>query len=257
MSKENKVLNHPSATLIIRKLKEGWGVRKVAKMLIEMYPDDKKKHITCVTLQTFRKQHLNIEGDALNEIKKAAKEKKIIREDLNAERKEARDIQNTIKSDHTRLKKMPIYQEKLEEAINVHIDIKHQLATMHSLIMSRTEELFDKLSTGEGSVSDEQNLQKYFQTYILVLEKWAKYIDKVADYTVETNVNVTVIENQMALLREAVWETIKDMDPGLAVRFLEKLDNKMKGLNYRQDKTSFQQFNNDVNILTAKIEEPK
>lgn len=237
-----KILNHPSADLIIRKLSNGESVREVSSLIEEMYPNNKKLHVSYLTLQRFRKEHLKIEGDALEVIKEATKEK---------------HLEQETKKEHTQVKKFPSYKEKLQEAVNLHIDVKQQLASLHSLIMSRAEDLFDKLSLGQGTKSDEDNLQKYFNTYIIVLEKWAKYIDKIADYTVETNINVTVIENQMAILRESVWEIMRELEPTVAVKFLEKLDQKMKNFQYKQDKKiTFKEINSDVKTLTAQIEEP-
>lgn len=231
-----KILDHPSANWIIKSLKSGMGVRKVAKELEEMYPNDKDKHITFPTLQKFRTEHLNIEKDTLKEIKSVSK------------KKESDKIQRETK-------KTKAYKELVEESLNLHIEIKQQLGTMHALILSRVEALFDKLSEGKGSTSDEANLQKYFQSYILVIEKWAKYIENIADYTIEANVNVSVIENQMAVMREAVWEIMMEMGPELAPKFLEKLDNKMKMLQYRQDnKLSFRDMNSGIKELSAKVE---
>jgi len=116
------------------------------------------------------------------------------------------------------------------------------------------EALFDKLEAGGGTKTDEDSLLKYFNTYILTLEKWSKYIDKVADYTVETNINVTVIEDQMSVVREAVYEIMREMEPTMAVKFLEKLDNKMKTLQYKQErKMSLRDIGSDVQVLTARI----
>lgn len=236
-----KVLSHPNINMIVKKLSDGAGVRKVAKILQEMYPDDKKKHISPVTLQKFRKQHLKIEGDALEAIKEATKEKKAI------EQKE---------KEHKQVKKLPSYQEKLQEAIDLHIDIRQQLANLHVLISARMEDLFDKLASGDARVDDEHSLQKYFQTYITLIERWAKYIDKVADYTIDTNVNITVIEDQMALMRETVWELLQEMDPAMAVKFLERLDNKMKNTDYNARKrTNFGNIQDNVKTLAAQIED--
>jgi hypothetical protein len=55
-----KILNHPSADLIVRRLRSGVGVRKVEKEIKELYPNDKNKWITSLTLQTFRKEHLKM-----------------------------------------------------------------------------------------------------------------------------------------------------------------------------------------------------
>jgi hypothetical protein len=235
-----KVLSHPNINMIVKKLSDGIGVRKVSKILQEMYPGDKKKHISPVTLQKFRKEHMKIEGDALEAIKEASKEQKL------AKVKE---------QEHKEIKKLPSYKEKLQEAMDLHLDIRQQLANLHVLISARMEDLFDKLASGEARVDDEHSLQKYFQTYITLIERWAKYIDKVADYTVETNVNITVIEDQMALMRETVWEILQDMDPSLAVRFLERLDGKMKDMDYSTDKKpKFAEMHGNVKTLTANIE---
>ena len=235
-----KVLSHPNINMIVKKLSEGAGVRKVEKILREMYPDDKTKHITAVTLQKFRKQHLKIEGDALEAIKEATKEKTLIKER---------------EKEHKAVKNVPSYKEKLQEAIDLHIDIRQQLANLHVLISARMEDLFDKLASGEARIDDEHSLQKYFQTYITLIERWAKYIDKVADYTVETNVNVTVIEDQMALMRETIWELLYEMDSSLAVKFLEKLDNKMKTIDYYRRDAKFTKIHGDVKTLTAHVED--
>lgn len=241
--KFKKILNHPSADLIIRKLSSGESVRDVESELQRLYPNQKHLHISYLTLQKFRKEHIQIEGDALKVIKEATKEKQ---------------IEKDSKKEHTIVKNFPSYKEKLQESLNLHIDIKQQLASLHTLIMSRIELLFDRVSAGEGTKDNEENLQKYFNTYISVLEKWAKYIDKIADYTVETNINVTLIEDQMAVLRETVYEIMKEMEPTVAIKFLDKLESKIKSLQYRQDrKVSFKEMGTEVKTLTAQIEEPE
>ncbi len=238
-----KILTHPDVNAIVRMLSRGDGIRKVAKALKEMHPNDKKLHLSTPTLQKFRTQHLKIEGDALEIIKQTTKEKKEIKE---------------FKKEQTAVKNLPAYKEVLKESVGLHIEIQQELREMFVFLKARFESLFDKLQTGESTVVDEQSLQKYFQVWITAIEKQAKYVDKIADHKIETtNVNITIIQDQMTVLREAVRETmLEEMDARCQVRFLEKLDSKMKDLNYRQDSSmSFAKIHNDVKTLTTTAED--
>lgn len=239
MSSFTKILSHPARNTIIRMLSQGQGIRTVARYLREKYPDDKKLHVSEPTLQKFRKEKLNIEGQALDAIKQAAKEKKAIKEE---------------KKEDTKLRRLPAYKEKIQEAVDLQVDIRKELSELLVLVKSRTEDLFDKAARGEITINEEANLQRYFQAWTTAIERWAKYIDKVADKTVETNVNITVIEDQMCVLREAIVETIQEMAPELKIKFLDKLSNKMTDLSYRhKGDMSFTDIHTDAKILTASI----
>jgi hypothetical protein len=219
-------------------LTRGMGVREVAKRIREMHPEDKKLHLTPTTLQKFRKEKLDLNAEALKEIKEAERDKKEVREE---------------KKENTQLKGMPIYKEKLQEAVDLHIDIRQQLANLSVLISARIEAIFDRAQYGNASTNEEQNLQKYFATYITVLEKWAKYIDKIADQTIETNVNITVIEDQMAVIRECIRETLMEVNPELAVKFFSKLERKLSTLSYRAQNTGFGEMHQNVKVLSADV----
>jgi len=95
-----KIINHPSAKLIVRELNKGTGVRALEKMLIELYPGNKEYHLTYATLHKFRKEHLDIEGEALKVIKEVEKD--------NQEKKE-------IQKEHARVKKISTYKDKLKK----------------------------------------------------------------------------------------------------------------------------------------------
>ena len=235
-----KILTHPSRTKIIRMLTKGMGVREVAKRIREMHPDDKKLHLTPTTLQKFRKEKLDLDAEALKEIKEAEKGKKEMREE---------------KKEDAQLKSMPVYKEVLHKALDTHIDIRQSLANIEALISARIEDIFDRAQRGQASTNEEQNLQKYFATYITALERWAKYIDKIADHTVETNVNITVIEDQMAVIRECIRETLMEVNPELAVKFFAKLEQKLSMLSYRAQNMSFGEIRQNVKVLSADVEE--
>jgi hypothetical protein len=235
-----KIINHPDKNAIIRMLINGDGVRAVAKYLREKYPRNKKLHLTANTLQRFRVEKLNIEGEALGAIKEASKQKK----EIVAEEQLDRQI-----------KRNPFYQEKIKEALNFHVDLQKELKEMALLIKSRIEDLFDRAQKGEITVNEEANLQRYFQSWVTLLERWAKYVEKIADKTVETNINVTVIEDQMTVIREAIRETLSELQPEVAIKFLDKINLKMANLSYRAPKqVEFSDIRDDVHMLADAID---
>jgi len=239
----NKVLSHPDKNTIVRMLTEGQGVRTVAKFLKEKYPKDKGKQISVPTLQSFRKEKLNLEGDALDAIKQATKDKQQLKE---------------AKKEDAQIRRLPAYKEKVKEIISYHVDIQNELKELLILVKARIEDLFDRAAMGEITINEEANLQRYFQIVTVTIERWAKYVEKIADRTIETtNVNITVIEDQMSLMREAIRETILEMDPDLAVKFLDRLNRKVTTLSYRRGSSdmSFQEIRTDVQQLTETVEE--
>lgn len=215
----NKILTHPDKNDIVRMLSRGQGVRAVAKHLKEKHPNDKSLHVSVPTLQKFRREKLNLEKEVISQLKEAEKEKK--------EQKE-------IKKEDAKLRKIPAYKEAVQKAADVHIDIRTELSEMITLVKSRIEDLFDKAEAGEATINEEANLQKYFPILANSLDKWMKYVEKVADQTIETNVNITIIEDQMSVIREAVKETLEELDPSLTLKFLDNLSRKMESLNYRR-----------------------
>jgi methyl-accepting chemotaxis protein len=242
MASFKKILSHPDKNAIVRMLIQGQGVRAVAKAIKEMQPDNKKLWVSVPTLQKFRKEKLNLEGKAIAEAKLLAKEKQEIRE---------------IKKEETQLKRIPAYKEKLQEAIDLHVDIPQQLRELLVLVKSRVEDLFDKSANGNLSINEEANLHKHFATWTSTIQQWAKYVDRIADKTVETNVNITVIEDQMSVIRETVREVMDEMEPAMAIKFCDRLSTKMSDLSYVPQKTTnFKTIHsNTKSMLEAHIEE--
>jgi hypothetical protein len=242
-SKFDKIYSHPNKSMIIRMFNRGDGVRKIANTLKEKYPDDKKLHVSTVTLQRFRKEVLKLEKEALEQLKQERKIKK-------QESYEKKEI--------SKIKRLPVYKDKVKEIINYHVELENEIKELLVLAKARMEDLFDKASTGELTINEEGNLLKYFQTITTTIDKWAKYVEKIADRTVEntTNVNITIVEDQLALMRTAISETIEEMSPDLKIKFLNNLSRKMEQLNYRQNKSpSFDNIKDDVKLLNAEVED--
>jgi len=215
-----KVLTHPNKDMIVKLLTDGKGVRYVSKVLKEMYPEEPSKRISVQTLQAFRKEHLKLEGDVLEDIKKTKRLKERKRES---------------KKEHTLVKHLPSYKRKLEEVADMHLDIRTSLAQVDTLIKARLENFFDMAQAGQATRDDEKLLQGYFDRYFTVIQHWAKYVENMADQRIDHNINVTVVNEQMDMLRTAVVRVLQRMDPQEALKFMEELDKEMNSLSYRPD----------------------
>ena len=235
-----KLLLHPDKNVIVKMLMRGDGVRAISKYLKEKYPNNKKMQLTTNTLQKFRTEKLNLEGEALEAVKEATKQSAEIKKE---------------KKEDAQIKRIPAYKEKLKEVVDYHVDLQNELKQLLILIKARTEDLFDKASNGQITINEEANLQRYFASWTTTIERWAKYIEKIADKTIETNVNITVIEDQMSVIREAIRETLNEFEPEIAIKFLDKLSSKIANLSYKAPKQiEFKEIKKDVKLITANIE---
>lgn len=236
-----KIMKHPHKSMIVRLLTEGKGVREVAKILKQSFPDTPELHISSNTLQKFRQEHLQLDKDALEQIKREER---------------AKVRQKEQKKEHTQVRNLPSYRKKLQETVDVHIDIRKSLGELDGLLRERIEDFFDKAQAGTASIMEEKLLQGYFDRYFTLLDKWAKYVDKLADLRVETNVNVTLIQDQMAALRRVVLKLLNKMDPDKAILFMEELNREMSQFEYEKPKQqSLEEIRNDLAALpSAEVE---
>lgn len=232
-----KILNHPNKRLILKLLiGEGRGVRYVSNKLKKMYPKDKTKQISAPTLQLFRKEHLKMEGETLQTLKKVKKEK--------------RTAVDT-KREHQRIQRMSSYRKKLHEAADMHVNIRKSLSQIDALLRERLENFFDMAQEGKGTREDEKLLQGYFDRYFVMIDKWAKYVDKLADQRIEQNINITVIDEQMSILRSAVVNVLQRFDSQLAITFMEELNKEMENLTYKHKKVeSINKIHNEIELLS-------
>ena len=71
---------------------------------------------------------------------------------------------------------------------------------------------------------------------MVLLGQYKKFVEGLADKTVDYNVNITVINDQIIAIRDVIRECIAEFEPDVALRFMEKLNHKMKGLSpYRAE----------------------
>lgn len=213
-----KVLNHPDKEDIVKKLVSGESVKNVEKWLSDKYPRKKRLQISFMTLQKFRKEHLNIQGDVLDDIKNKRKIKVDIEDRLEEEA--------IIKSTNA-------YQEKLNEIVDAEIDVTRRLLEMDKLIASRMEYYYNLLALG-GGIKEDRVFLDYINTMRSLLQDWKKYIEGFKDVRYENNVNITVVNQQVSILKDAVCEVLTEIEPDKVPRFIEMVDNKLNTINLNE-----------------------
>lgn len=226
MVQRSKILNHPDRDEIIKLLSEGTPVRKVSDMLEERYSKRNQAHlrVSFPTLQEFKVAHLNLKGKVASDVQK---------EQTRASKEW---LQHT--EIEGELDKNNAYQEAISKIANSELDSRREILKIFSLVESRLEILYNKVNAKEIIRNDEEKLlQSYIDQLMRVMDQYKKYIDGFKE-TTEHNVNITIATSQVNLLREAIRETLSDCDPSLAVKFMDKIYNKMRQLDYDDNGTS-------------------
>lgn len=213
-----KILKHPDKEEIIKRLNEGESVRKLSAWLQEKYSTNKSLHLSTVTLQKFRKDNLQLEGRVLKDIQEAAEVQYRAVEEQ--QRQAALEATNA-------------YQDKINEIADSHLDVARKILQLDSIIESRMEYWFNAIKSGEASPQHaDKEMRQYMDRQMMLLQQYKKFVEGMADKTIEHNVNVTVMNEQIAVIRDVIRDVIASFDPETAMRFIEKVTAKLGPLEY-------------------------
>ena len=129
------------------------------------------------------------------------------------------------------LEKSNPYQEKINQIVDSEIDVTKRLLEMEALITSRIEFYYNLLQDG-GGVKEDKVFLEYVSMMKTIMQDWKKYIEGFADKTVDHNVNINVAFDQVNILKSTIYEVLEELDPELISIFINKLDSKMRELEY-------------------------
>lgn len=220
MAPQNKILNHPDKEDIIKWLKvEGVSVREVANRLAQKYPRKNQSHlrVSYSTIQTFKSNYLNVHGQVLRDIKDATK--------LTRHWARKQEGQEQVAGTKT-------YKEVISQIAEQELDTRKRILSVFAIIESRLEVLFDKASSADFIDKDvEKFLIEYLKQLQGVIDQHKKYEEGYREQ-VDINVNVSVMTEQIQILRETVREILAELDPTMTLTFMSKLNEKMRQLTY-------------------------
>ena len=93
---------------------------------------------------------------------------------------------------------------------------------------------FNAVASGEESASKgDKELRQFMDRQMNLLAQYKKFVEGMADKTIDYNVNITVMNDQITIIRDVIRECIAEMDPEQGMLFMEKLNSRMHALSYR------------------------
>lgn len=221
MSSGDKILMHPDRNEIEERLLAGESVRSVSAWLKKKYPKNKEKQISYLTLQRYRKQALNLQGEVLSEIKQTQR-------DLTIQRFDQQNIQ--------RLKESSAYD-------NAKLTIAQDLLERNNLILELHDKAWDRLKlleqeplnykTEEVIVKYIDQLRGLLQDHHKMLMDFAKHEKEAEKVQATSAVAVEEQKKQIEAIMNVVKEVLTELDPGMIPIFVEKVKEKaavFKGL---------------------------
>jgi hypothetical protein len=219
MSPQTKLLSHPDKEEIISQLLNGTPVREVAELLREKYSGAENAHlrVSFSTIQNFKKTYLDLNGQVSRDVRAAA-------QDAIDERR--------LEDGHASVAHTNSYKKKINEIVDTKIDVQRELIKIFTLLESRIEVFYNMLTNHEfPNAREERVFQGYIDQLIRLVESYKKYVEGYSE-SVDHNINITVMNDQIHTIRESVRKSLEDASPELAIKFMDNLNRGMKVLDY-------------------------
>jgi len=213
------IINHPDRDQIVSRLVDGQSTRNIAEWLQNKYPDDPARVISQATLAVFRKEHLNIHGTILDDLRSQIKQE---------ERHEM------TKSLVTTNKK---YQEKIAEIVDNQIDWTTRLNQFLNVAETRFGQLFDITQDNPGNLKPDRSMIEWLRNMLEIIREIRK-VQGAPDQVIQHNVTVQAIDEQAAVIQQAFINTISECDIELASKLIDRFHNHLNALKNKQDEPS-------------------
>lgn len=240
-AKYGKILNHPDRDQITSKLVSGDSVRSVADWLKKKYPRDKKNHIAFQTLDEFRKNHLNIRGAVLADLKEKYKEQQL------AEIEEDLDIV---------VNKNKTYNQLKKDALKKHINVEDRMLEIFNVMEGRVEHLYNQAIKNPNSYKGDYVLIQYFGKFLDYIKEIRKARGE-PDQIVQHNVTIKAMDYQAAIIQQAIQEAVSELDLEIASIVMEKIVSKIEKLKYKENNVLFnEKEENQVAMLESTLLTP-
>lgn len=212
-----KVLNHIDRDEVISKLLLGISPKDIHENLAIRYSNEAEKKfiLSEKTLQTFKNNSLDIY--------------KIIQTDLSKTQALAK---NTDQELQLALKGNSAYKETLEKLAGQELDIKMMITNMVVAIEMRVAQIFNQIQDDPSSINTrtERLWNEMLDRLKNTLELYNKMVIGAPDQIIQHNMTITHIDQHIAVIQEAIRETLSLMDIESSLRFMEIFSEKMEKL---------------------------
>lgn len=209
----DKLISHPLSEQIISKLVSGIKPRDIAEWLKLEYPNKNEAHLRLGSsyLNDFLSQNLDLYAT--------------LKKDIQAVKSGEPD-----KKISASLKNNKTYQDRLAEMAGSEIDVKKLMHSVGILIQTRLEQYYDRMQENPSNTKPDYGLIKYFELLLNYVDRYDKIINKNPDQIIQHNVTVQVMDQYVAIMQDAIRETLSEVDPDAAFLFMEKFNEKLPKL---------------------------
>lgn len=210
----SSILSHPDHEEIISKLVTGDTPKNINQWLRLKYPNKEQKHlhISAKALQDYADKHINLMDQVKNDLLAEKNNEKI-------DKKLADSLVNN-----------KTYKQRLAELVDQEIDIKKTIAELVLMIRERVEQVFDIIQQDPGKAKVDYVLIKWFELLLNAVEKFDKIHNNAPDQIIQHNITVQAVEQHTDLIKEAIRETLAQMDPESSLLFMEIFSRKLNSL---------------------------
>jgi hypothetical protein len=218
-NKPNKVFLHPEKEEIMSRLLSGESVKEIEGWLKKKHPKKRRLWISYATLQKFRKEHLHLEKDMIEDIKAARKEQ---------------DSESSVLEKKALILSSNAYQQKINEIVTTKLDSDRKLVELMNLLGTRIEYYFNMFQDPgtKTTLKEDKMFMELLNVQRTMIQDYKKYVERVADQRIEHNVNVTVVNEQITVLKNIVFEVLQSLDPSLVPLFVEKINARLLDVNH-------------------------
>lgn len=212
--KWRKILMHPDKEEIIRRLTDGQSLDKIVNWLNRKYVGKRKNlRVSRKTLQGFRKDFLQLEGAALLKL-----QEKRLKEIAEQDKKRAKTLLN----------KSPAYQGALAEVTNRIVDKETRLKQIDQILETQIYNMND-LVDGKD-LKAHKVLIEYIKEWRGLVQDWAKLIEGQPDSRVQHDININMVRDEVAVIKNVVISILREIDPVLQELFFDRMDEEFKKL---------------------------
>ena len=95
---------------------------------------------------------------------------------------------------------------------------------------------FNAIKSGDAAPQQaDKELRNYMDRQMALLQQYKKFVEGMADHTVDYNVNITVMNDQVSIMRDTIKDVLEELDPEKAILFMDKLNNRLNQITYSSD----------------------
>ena len=218
MAQGQGILKHPDKEKIDELLLAGESLRAACEQINKKYirKDNIHKQINTATLFAYRKNYLNVKGEVLIDIRRGATAKARKERTKQIEEQKATNGQTDVEE----------YQHALQERTEKVLELNSTIQFIANKIKARVKIL--EASTAKSQHLTDKVINEYLSNLRMLLTDYYTLQERVeGQEKTEIHITINQVQSYAVLLKEAIQETLFDMEPHLVPVFLNNLQEKI------------------------------